>query len=269
MFTLNTTAEQLKEMLSLMSLPSSKYGPLFDPIAPTFTPEGQAHLMTKDKGTFQISKFSSLSLSGIDAPTKIPLRASKILSYLDLYSGTDAISLIYDDIQKEIRIIDLAEGIKDDVTIPSINTKEVYTTFDELPIILDDDERPLFKKGTLKPDILMTLDVSILQSQIKKADKVNVDPRIFYLEFLDNNKLITKVGDPNSRDKDRIKSETEVVSITKPAGECKCAYALGFEEVISNIFGQIEIVTLNEGPIWIEYSTETSKSCYLLAPAIL
>ena len=269
MFELRTTPDELKEMLSLMSLPNAKQGPLFDPIAPTFIPEGEAHLMTKDKGTFQISKFTNLSISGIDAPMQVPMRASKILSYLDLYDGADEIAFVYDTDTKELKIVDLSEGIKDDVFIPSIVLKDVSTTFTELPIKFDDNGSPVFKGGTVIPDIKVTLDVSILQSQIKKANKVDVDPRIFYLEFLADNTLITKVGDKKFRDKDRIDSATEVISLQKPSGICKCAYALGFEEVISNLYGSIDLLTLNGGPLWITYETDTSKSNYLIAPAAL
>lgn len=269
MFELKTTADELKDLLISMSCPSSRYGPLFDPIAPTFTPTGEATLITKDKGTFQQTKFQNLQISGIDTPTKIPIRASRILSYLDLYAPSDEILFTFDDKNKVNQIIDLEDGIKDDVTIPSISLNEVSTTFDTLPIILDDEGNPLFKKGTVKPDISVTLDVTILQSQLKKADKVKVDPRIFYLEFLDDTKIMTRVGDPNLRDRDSIKSISEVVSLSKPATMCKCAYALGFEEIISNLTGPIDLLTLNGGPLWITFETSNQKSNYLIAPAAL
>ena len=73
-----------------------------------------------------------------------------------------------------------------------------------------------------------------------------------------------KVGNPTSREQDKIKSQVE---LTELSGTGSCLYALDFAEVFSNLIGEVNIATVPGGPLWISQKTEDYFTRYLLSPA--
>lgn len=274
MFTLNIKAGDFKDMLTLMSLPGGKDSYIFDPIAPTFNPDGTMTLIAKETAITQVTSFKTLQISGIDEPTTLPIKASKMLSYMGLYSRDDTIQVTYNPGAGEWQIIDLTDGgMKDDIFIPGIVLKDVKSTESEAPFSLDTNGRPLFKGGTIAPNIMVAIDASHIHALISRADLVKVDPRIFNFDIFNNLTMLGKIGSITKRDKDRIKSTLpaiETKDLTTDAPKellCSVAYALGFEEVMRNLKGIVELYTLQSGPLWIEQTTDIYRVGYLIAPA--
>ena len=277
MLTITTTAGDLTSLLKLMSLPLAKKDSyIFNPVAPTFNPDNSISLIASDGAITQISTFKNIAISGITEPVKYPIKASKFLSYLDIYNTNDTIQLIYDSNRQEWQILDLSEsGTKDDIFIPSITLDDVKTTKDDVPFHRDHNGRPLYKGGTISPNVFASVNASHIHSLFKKADKVGVDPRVFYFDILNNNSISARIGNPTKRDKDRIESlipaiETRNITSTS-SGDilATVSYALGFEEVISNLKDNIDFYVLNQAPLWIEQETPQYKVGYLIAPAVV
>jgi hypothetical protein len=264
MLTIKTTTERLKSILNLMSLYTSNRI-VFTPIAPMVYPDHHISLIGRSKSIIYFEAFN-LQVSGITEPTRIPLSISSIMPHLAWYQPADPISLSYDNINKEIKITDLADsGVKDDVTISSVDIVEIYNKLDEFPLTLDDNGNPLFR-GTIETTIHATIDTSLFKAQISKANTVKSDPAIFYLDFCPDNLLIMKVGNPTSREQDKIKSE---VTLTNLVGTGSCAYSLDFSELFNTLTGNVNISTIPGGPLWVTQQTPEYHARYLLSPATI
>lgn len=266
MFTLNTTAGDLIDMIRMMALPSGKEM-LFDPIAPTCEPDGTISLMAQSAGSFVHARFTNKDITGLAEPTKIPIQSGKLLKYLSMYNTDTKISYLHDFDHGESQIIDRSENsIRNDTRMSTVSLSEIQSTVDKMPLKLDNKGNPLFKQGTVATSIFATLQIELFQKQIEKAELVGAEPRMFYIEYAENDIIITKVGDPHARDKDKIKTTAQAVEVI---GTGRTSYALDFPEIVNNLSGIIEIATLDNGPLWIKQSTDDYSVRYLISPAVM
>lgn len=274
MLEIRTTTAELRSILTKMSLPKGGEF-VFDPIAPTFNPSGEITLNGHTPGLSQASTFLDIKISGIDTPTTLPIKVSKMLPYLSLFKEIDELILTFNDLEAKWEIRTTSDDSSKSVSIPAITMDDISTTLDELPIKFDSSGYPLYKGGTLSPNIRADIDTLVFRQQIKEIDLVQPDPRIFHISILPNSQIHTRVGDPNRRDKDIVEGTypailTQILDDSQPTSPlCSCAFALGFEEVISNLDSVIELRLLDGGPLYIRHSDETHDCRYIIAPAAI
>lgn len=274
MLEVRTTTADLRSILTKMSLPKGGEF-VFDPIAPTFHPNGQITLFGHTPGLSQASTFRDISISGIEEPTPLPIKVAKMLPYLSLFKDNDEIALTYNDLESKWEIRTTSDDSSKSVGIPAVTMDDISTTVDEIPIKFDADGYPLYKGGTLSPNIRADIDTLVFRQQIKEIDLVQPDPRIFHLSILPNNQIHTRVGDPNRRDRDLVEGTypailTTILDDSTPTSPlCSCAYALGFEEVVTNLDSILELRLLDGGPLFIRHISDTHDCRYIIAPAAI
>lgn len=261
-------ARKLMDFLSMISLPpKDAKSVLFDPTAPTFYPDGSIDSIAKNTAVVARVQMRGQDISGITEPTKIPLQPLKIMGFMDMFNDEDMVTLTYDGDSKEIVLSGISNNIEKTANMSTIVLDDVTTSLDAYPVKLDENGNPLFKNGQIKPNISATIDAAIFKDQINYAEKVKAEPKIYYIEIDGGSGTITtKVGDPQSRAKDKISAIAKGVEVV---GVGAVSYALGFEEVMRNLTGPIDILTISGGPMFVSQKTEDYKVSYLISPTVL
>lgn len=207
-------------------------------------------------------KFKDITIEGEDVG-KIVFDPEEMLNAFKLFKSDDEISI--NVFENTIVISDTEQAeINDVVSIPQIDV----TTIDEpefpfkivkgLPIITN--------KATgeqIEFTINATIPVKYLAELVKRANYVDINPRIYKLVFEDN-KLQSVIGNSS----DFQKSVTTTINITGE-GSGELLFGSGLEEMVQTLSGDITINALPNAPAWFTMKSDSNIVHVLIAPAMI
>ena len=111
---------------------------------------------------------------------------------------------------------------------------------------------------------MLQTNILVFQNMIKKMAIVKPDSKKYNLSYnAAKNSIQALLGDVTDRVSDNLKSSSEVVDVSE-SGEG--VYATGFEQIISNLTGDIRIATITDSPLWIVKQDENYRIGYMLMP---
>lgn len=260
------------KMISMIALPEGKSVFTHRKIAPTVTKDTLACILQSDLGITSDISYRNLNIKGIkkSETALLPLDCTKIMQYLPLFSGD--IIYEYDDETGEISLFNAKSGHNDDkITFASFAPEEWIASNDptdksphmeSFPFPLDDNYNPLYKKGELKTNIHINADILVFQNMIKKMGIVKPDSKKYNLSYdATKNSVQALLGDITDRVSDRLKSSSEVIEVSQNG---EGVFATGFEQIISNLTGDIRMATITDSPLWIVKQDENYRIGYLL-----
>jgi hypothetical protein len=207
-------------------------------------------------------KFKGITIEGEDVG-KIVFDPEEMLNAFKLFKSDDEISINVFENTIIVSNADDAE-INDVVSIPQIDISTIddpefpFKIVKGLPIITN--------KATgdeIEFAINATIPVKYLAELVKRANYVDINPRIYKLVFEDN-KLQGVIGN-NS---DFQKSVTTTVNITGE-GSGELLFGSGLEETISTLSGDVMINALPGAPCWITSKSDDNIVHVLIAPAMV
>ena len=255
-----------KDMLKVSSL-SETYGELVIEIY------NEKYLMIKVKdGGEKTTVMSRGIYTGFEKTTcdgektSFGVNVSNVLGYLkDLFTDDEVITFVQDG--SDLLII----GAKDTIRTSLLEPRMVKTYTENLDFIIDETKKvALYKKGTVVPTTIATLDSQILRDIAVRAGKVKQE--YYPINIEPKNKISCEVG---SRKKDKTKDT--IAYTTDQAlvdGEpCVTTLGNGFKEVVSVLKGSCQISGVNpdkiggkQAPLWIYQATENYEVGFFIAP---
>lgn len=185
------------------------------------------------------------------------------------------------EIRKSLTMFDDAKEIEiefgdDNITISDIEAVEISDTI-KLPALdpgfvpagdiafeINTKGLPTKEDKAMSFDITATIPTEFIKAQIKRADFVNVSPRLFQMEFNENelNLIVGNDSDAYS------KSVTSTVTIGGK-GSGICTYGDGYEQIFGSLSDEILFMSNPGKPCWITSKTDNYICQFMLAPAFV
>lgn len=271
---LTINVDDFRKMINMLALPENKSTFTHPKIAPTVTNDTLNCILESQLGIVTDVSYKNLNIKGLEKgeTALLPLDCAKIMQYLPLFDMD--IIYEYDSEAGEISIYNAKDGHnKDKIRFSSFAPEEWVASDDltdrsphitEFRFTLDDNYNPTFQGGELATDIHIQSDILVFHEMIRKMRIVKPDTNRYNLSYVaKSNSIGVVLGDTNDRISDNLESNTEVTEVTKDGSGC---YATGFEQVISNLTGDIRIATITDSPLWIVKKDENYNIGYLLMP---
>lgn len=258
------TTERFQQMFELLTM--SKMGePLFNPIAIKIVEEKGKEPYLQMKATnvtntaATIQKHRNIEIQQYDNPKdQIAVDGIEILQALTIFNKDNEIEIEFGENDITIRDIDMVE-ISDTVKMPMIDPD--YVSSRELPIKVNNG-MPVINDNVVKFDINVTIPVDFIKAQIKRANYVNVSPRLFSMDFNDN-ELKLMVGDDTEAFTKSVKSTVTIDG----KGSGNCTYGDGYEQIFGSLFGEVLFMSTTGQPCWITQKEDDYIVQFMLAPA--
>lgn len=207
-------------------------------------------------------KFKNITIEGEDVG-KIVFDPEEMLNAFKIFKSDDEISINVFENTIVVANADDAE-INDIISIPQIDINTIDEP--EFPFKIIKGLPQITNKATgeqIEFTINATIPVKYLTELVKRANYVDINPRIYKLVFTDN-KLQGVIGNSN----DFQKSVTTTVNITGE-GSGELLFGSGLEEMIQTLSGDITINALPGAPAWFTMKTDSNIVHVLIAPAML
>ena len=262
---LKSTTDRFVEMFNLLSM--SKSGePLFNPISVTIVEEKgkEPHLQmraTNATNTVATSqKFRGIEIHQHDNPEpRIVMDAMEILKSLKMFDPIREIEIEFGPDNITINDTESVE-ISDTITLPVLDPSFVLEN--DVAFEINAKGIPTMKGKAMPFDITATIPTDFIRAQIKRADFVNVSPRLFVMDF-NENELNLIVGDDSDAYSKSVKSTVAIDG--KGAG--RCVYGDGYDQIFSTLFDNILFMGSSGKPCWITAKTDNYMCQFMLAPA--
>jgi hypothetical protein len=277
MFEMKIKKSQFEELINKMSLPYGKDKFVFEKIAPKFLPSNKAddkifiEWVGKNKNTTVWVRAQQIDGSGFTEPFRVPFVTKELLAKLNYFEKDDTITYTHDEISGVESFACYDNGGEKFVDLPSIVLDNINGMQEGFSGKVDSDGVIVFKDGS-KPNMHAVCDSSIFKRLIKNTYSIMGStqkddvPNIYHIMFdAEHNLLRTIAGDETDRAHSVFR---EGVPVTSIEGNGSLHYAQGFQEVMSNVDGEINISAFVDGPLWVVKRDELSLSRFLITPAI-
>jgi len=253
-----STQDKFVKMFNLMSMDG-----LFNPIV-VDVKKTMITMVGRDQSDIAMTsqKFKDITIDGEEVG-KIVFDPEEMLNALKLFKSDDELSI---NVLGNTIIVSNADDaeINDVVSIPQIN---IHTIDDpEFPFEIVKGLPIITNKATseqIEFSINSKIPVKYLAELVKRANYVDINPRIYKLVF-DDNKLKGVIGNTG----DFQKSVTTTVSITGE-GSGELLFGSGLEEMIRTLSGDITINALPNAPAWFTMKSDNAIIHVLIAPAMV
>jgi hypothetical protein len=262
---LKATTERFTEMFELLSM-SKGNEPLFNPISVTIVEDDGKEpylqmLATNQTNTAATSqKHRKISIhQNEDSDSRIVMDATEILKALTMFESDKEIEIEFDTDNITISDTEAVE-ISDTITLPALDPG--YVPAGDIAFEINDKGLPTKGDKPMNFDITATIPTDFIRAQIKRADFVNVSPRLFQMDF-DGNKLKLIVGDDSDS---YVKSVKSTVAISGK-GSGMCVYGDGYEQIFGSLPDEILFMANSGKPCWITSKTDNHICQFMLAPA--
>ena len=207
-------------------------------------------------------KFKGIEIEGEDVG-RVVFDPDEMLNAFKLFKSDDKISINVLENKIIVSNADDAE-INDVVDIPQIDINTIDSP--EFPFKIKDGLPVITNKNTgeqIEFSINATIPVKYLAALVKRANYVDINPRIYKLVF-DDNKLTGFVGDSG----DFQKSVKTTVNIDGE-GSGELLFGSGLEEMIQTLSGDITINASSNAPSWFTMKSDNNIVHVLIAPALI
>ena len=263
--TLKSTTERFTEMFNLLSMAKSGE-PMFNPISVTIIEEKgkEPYLQmrtTNATNTVATSqKFRGISIHQHDNPEpRIVMDAIEILKSLKMFDTDKEIEIEFG--ADNITISDTeAVEISDTITLPALDPE--FVPENDISFEINDNGIPTKGDKPMSFDITATIPTDFIRAQIKRADFVNVSPRLFVMDF-DENKLDLIVGDDADAYSKSVKSTVAIDG----KGSGRCVYGDGYEQIFGSLSGEVLFLASAGKPAWVTSKNDNYICQFMLAPA--
>ncbi len=264
---LKTTTERFREMFELLTM--SKGGEaLFNPISLHIIDDDEKKpylRMEATNGTNTVITAQKLRNIDIhqddDSDPRIVADAMEIIESLKLFDSDKEIEIEFGPDNVIIRDTETVE-ISDTVTLPAINRE--YVSDDEIPFEINDKGIPIVKDKAMKFIISANIRTDFIRAQIRRADFVNVSPRLFMMNF-NKNELNLIVGNDSDAYSKLVKSTVAIGG----KGSGACIYGDGYEQVFKSLSEDVLFMANADQPCWITSKTDNYICQFMLAPAFI
>lgn len=263
--TLKSTTEQFKQMFELLTM-SKGDEPLFNPISVEIIDGKEPYLQmraTNQTNTVACSqKHRNISIEQSDDPeSRIVMDATEILKSLTMFDAAKEIEIeIADD---NITISDTeAVEISDTIKLPALDPG--FVPAGDIAFEINDKGLPTKGDKPMKFEITATIPTDFIRAQIKRADFVNVSPRLFQMDFNDNN-LDLIVGNDSDAYSKSVKSTVAIGG----KGSGMCVYGDGYEQIFGSLPDEVLLMASSGKPCWITSKTDNYICQFMLAPAFV
>lgn len=259
------TTERFQQMFELLTM--SKMGePLFNPIAIKIVEEKgkepylQMKVTNVTNTVATIQKHRNIEIQQYDNPDdQIAVDGIEILQALTIFDKDNEIEIEFGENDITIKDIDMVE-MSDTVKMPAIDPD--YVSSRELPIKVN-NRMPVINDNVVKFDITATIPVDFIKAQIRRANYVNVSPRLFTMDFNDDG-LELMVGDDTEAFTKSVKSK---VVIGGGKGSGICTYGDGYEQIFGSLSDEVLFMSTGGQPCWITQKEDDYIVQFMLAPA--
>lgn len=207
-------------------------------------------------------KYKNITIEGEDI-NKVVFDPEEMLNAFSLFKPDDEISINAFENTIIISNNDDAE-VNDVVVIPQIDIETIDEP--EFPFKIVKGLPVIANKATgevVEFSINAVIPIKYLAGLVKRANYVDINPRIYKLVF-DDNKLQGVIGESN----DFQKSVTTTVNITGE-GKGELLFGAGVEEMIKTLSGDITINAFPGAPAWFTMKDDNNIVHVLLAPAMI
>ncbi len=269
---LKATTKRLRNMINLLTL--SKIGdPVFNPIVIEIVEEDgkepyiQMQGMNSTHTVATIQKHRNIEIHQYEkSESHISLNGLEILDVLKIFGDEDGIEIEFGQDSTIIRDTENVK-IKDDVQIPTIPLAAIES-YDATPPFKTDQKGVIEIKNKntgkkLKFDIASTIPVDYIRAQIKRANIINISPRLFQMSF-QKNELKLIVGDVTDSYSKSVTSEVDIIG----KGSGTCTYGDGYEAIFGSLDGNVLFMASEHSPAWITQKEDDHIVQFLLASAI-
>lgn len=265
--TLKATTERFTEIFTLLTM--SKSGdPLFNPISVEIIEDNGKEPYLQMKATNATNtcacaqKHRNIEIHQYDNPEpRIVMDAVEILKALSMFDSDREIEIEFGADNVTISDTESVE-ISDTVKLPAIDPN--YVAADDLVFEINDKGIPTMKGKSMSFDITATIPTDFIRAQIKRADFVNVSPRLFQMSF-NGNDLDLIVGDDADAYSKSVKSTVAIGG----DGSGMCVYGDGYQEIFSSLSDEILFMGSRGKPCWITSKTDNYICQFMLAPAFV
>lgn len=251
---------QQNEFMKMFTL--INMGGLFDPVVLSVK-KTIISMVGRDNNDIALTsqKFKNITIED-GSDTKIVFDPTEMLNTFKLFKSDDEISI---NVFENTIVVSNAEEaeINDVITIPLIDVETIDEP--EFPFKIKDGLPVITNKSTneqVEFTINATIPVKYLTELVKRANYVNINPRIYKLIF-DDNMLQGVIGESN----DFQKSVTTTVAI-KGTGTGELIFGTGIEEMVQTLSGDITINAAPGVPAWFTMKTDNNIVHVLIAPAM-
>ena len=259
------TTKQFTEMFTLLTM--SKGGEaMFNPISISIVEESgkepyiqmQATNQTNTCATAQ--KFRGISIHQHDNPdSRIVMDATEILKSLTIFDADKEIEIEFGDDNITISDTEAVE-ISDTIKLPVIDPGLVPIS--DIAFEINNKGIPTKGDKPMKFDITATILTDFIRAQIKRADFVNVSPRLFKMNF-NGNELNLIVGDDSDAYSKSVRSTVAI----EGKGKGVCVYGDGYQEIFGSLPDEVLFMASGGKPAWITSKTDNYICQFMLAPA--
>ena len=264
---LKATTARFTEMFGLLTM--SKSGdPLFNPISVAIVEENGKEPYLQMQATNPTNtcacaqKHRNIEIHQHNNPEpRVVMDAMEILKALSMFDSDREIEIEFGADNVTISDTESVE-ISDTVKLPAIDPN--YVAAEDLAFEINDKGIPTMKGKAMKFDITATIPTDFIRAQIKRADFVNVSPRLFQMDF-DGNELNLIVGDDSDAYSKSVKSTVAIGG----KGSGMCVYGDGFEPIFSTLSGEVLFMSSAGKPCWITSKTDNYICQFMLAPAFV
>lgn len=263
--TLKATTERFTEMFTLLTM--SKGGEaMFNPISISIVEESGKEPYIQMRATNQTNtcataqKFRGIEIHHRDnSDPRIVMDAAEILKALSMFDADREIEIEfgYDNVTiSDTEAVDISDTVK----LPAIDPG--FVAKGDIAFGINDKGLPTKRDKPMSFDITATIPTDFIRAQIKRADFVNVSPRLFQMEF-NGNELNLIVGDDSDAYSKSVRSTVAIGG----KGSGVCVYGDGYQEIFSSLSGEILFLASGGKPCWVTSKTDNYICQFMLAPA--
>jgi len=271
MFKLKISRDILEDLVKKMAIPTGKDEYVFKTIAPTITPDGRLTWIGKNKFSTVWVRAKGLDVSGITEPIVIAFKSAEILKTLKLFKKKNDVIVLTHDTENSVDVFTTNnEKGKRTVKLPSIVESEAKEKQDVFPGQIGEDGVIVYKGG-LKPNLYCKCDVSVFKELVKNTNKVKgkkkreEKPNNYHIIFDEEHGMLRTFAE-DKEEKSYTKLDDEI-SITDVKGNGTVHFSYLFPDVMNALSGEIELWSIEKGPLYIMQNSENVKIRYLISPA--
>lgn len=261
------TTEHFQQMFTLLSM-SKGNEPLFNPISVTIVEEDEKKPYLQMRATNATNtcatsqKFRSIEIHQHDNPEpRIVMDAMEILNSLKMFDPNKEIEIEFGADNITISDTETVE-ISDTITLPALDPE--FVPENDIAFEINDKGIPDMKGKAMNFDITATIPTDFIRAQIKRADFVNVSPRLFVMEF-DGNELNLIVGNDSDAYSKYVKSTVTIDG----KGSGMCCYGDGYEQIFGSLSDKVLFMASGGKPAWITAKTDEYICQFMISPAFL
>ena len=263
--TLKATTGRFTEMFTLLTM-SKGNEPLFNPISVSIIEDEGKDPYLRMGATNQTNtcacaqKHRNIEIHQDDnSESRIVMNAVEILKALSMFDTEKEIEIEFGADNVTISDTEVVD-ISDTVNLPAIDPG--FMSEGDIAFGINDKGMPTKGDKVMPFDITATIPTDFIRAQIKRADLVNVSPRLFQMDFNDN-ELNLIVGDNSDAYSKSVKSTVAIGG----KGSGMCVYGDGYEQIFSSLSGEILFMASGGKPCWITSKTDNYICQFMLAPA--